>query len=54
MHGRHDRATELGLLALVLIWGVNYSVLKAVLDTLDPLTLNALRFPSPPPSWPSS
>lgn len=45
MHERHDRATELGLLALVLIWGVNYSVLKAVLDTLDPLALNALRFP---------
>lgn len=45
MHGRHDRATELGLLALVLIWGVNYSVLKAVLDVLDPLALNALRFP---------
>ncbi len=45
MSGGHDRVTEIGLLALTVIWGVNYSVLKAVLDTLDPLALNALRFP---------
>jgi drug/metabolite transporter (DMT)-like permease len=37
--------TDLGLLAVAMIWGVNFSVMKAVLAALDPLALNALRFP---------
>jgi len=37
--------TDLGLLALAGIWGVNFSVVKIVLEELDPLALNALRFP---------
>lgn len=40
-----DRATDLGLLAVAAIWGVNYPVVKAVLGVLDPMALNALRFP---------
>ena len=42
---RRDVTTDLGLLLLVLIWGVNFSVLKVLLRELDPLALNALRFP---------
>jgi len=38
-------STDGGLLLLAVIWGVNFSVLKVVLGTLDPLALNALRFP---------
>ncbi|MDP2957509.1 MAG: DMT family transporter [Longimicrobiales bacterium] len=45
MHQRRDHATDLGLLALAAIWGINFSVVKAVLGVLDPLALNALRFP---------
>lgn len=45
MSPRPDRLTDLGLLALAAIWGVNFSVVKAVLGVLDPLALNALRFP---------
>lgn len=40
-----DLPTDLGLLGLAAIWGVNFSVVKAVLAFLDPLALNALRFP---------
>jgi drug/metabolite transporter (DMT)-like permease/membrane protease YdiL (CAAX protease family) len=40
-----DPATDAGLLVLAVIWGVNFSVVKAVLGHLDPLALNALRFP---------
>ena len=40
-----DRATDLGLLALTLIWGVNFSVIKVALGELPPLAFNALRFP---------
>ncbi|HEY2806158.1 MAG TPA: EamA family transporter, partial [Gemmatimonadales bacterium] len=29
---------------MVLIWGVNYIVLKAVLADIEPLAFNALRF----------
>lgn len=32
-------------MGLAAIWGINFSVVKAVLETLDPLALNALRFP---------
>jgi drug/metabolite transporter (DMT)-like permease len=45
LHQRRDHATDLGLLALAAIWGINFSVVKAVLGVLDPLALNALRFP---------
>jgi drug/metabolite transporter (DMT)-like permease len=41
-HGYH---TDLGLLAVAAIWGVNFSVTKLVLAELGPLALNALRFP---------
>lgn len=37
--------TDLGLLGLAVIWGVNFTVMKLVLAELDPLALNALRFP---------
>jgi drug/metabolite transporter (DMT)-like permease len=37
--------TDLGLLLLAVIWGINFSVMKVVLDELSPLALNALRFP---------
>lgn len=39
------RATDLGLLALVVIWGVNFSVIKAALGEIPPLAFNAVRFP---------
>lgn len=42
---RSDRATDLGLLALTIIWGVNFSVVKALLTLVPPTALNALRFP---------
>ncbi|WP_309672234.1 DMT family transporter [Gemmatimonas sp.] len=35
--------TDLGLVLMSLIWGVNYSVVKAGLRTLSPLTFNGLR-----------
>ena len=35
----------MGLLSLALIWGVNFSVVKVVLEELNPLVFNALRFP---------
>ncbi len=40
-----DYTTDLGLLSLAVIWGVNFSVVKFALAELDPLALNALRFP---------
>jgi drug/metabolite transporter (DMT)-like permease len=40
-----DLSTDLGLVALAVIWGINFSVVKVVLDEIDPLGLNALRFP---------
>lgn len=45
MRQPREWTTDLGLLALAGIWGVNFSVLKVVLDLMDPLALNALRFP---------
>lgn len=47
MQDRHNTtlSTDLGLLLLAAIWGVNFSVMKVVLVELDPLALNALRFP---------
>lgn len=40
-----NRVTDAGLLALALIWGVNFSVIKVGLRELHPLAFNALRFP---------
>jgi len=42
---RTDVATDAGLVLLAMIWGVNFSVMKVVLRELDPLAVNALRFP---------
>lgn len=36
--------TDLALIALSVIWGVNFSVIKVTLVELDPLAFNALRF----------
>jgi drug/metabolite transporter (DMT)-like permease len=36
--------TDLMLLGLVLVWGVNFSVVKRTLDEMSPLSFNALRF----------
>jgi drug/metabolite transporter (DMT)-like permease len=37
-------ATELGLAAMILIWGVNFAVVKRALEVFDPLGFNALRY----------
>ncbi|HEX7118162.1 MAG TPA: DMT family transporter [Longimicrobiales bacterium] len=37
--------THLGLLLMVGIWAVNFSVIKVALEHLSPLAFNALRFP---------
>lgn len=37
--------TNLGLLTMVVIWGLNFSVVKAALAYIPPLAFNALRFP---------
>jgi len=42
---KRDLSTDVGLLLLAAIWGINFSVVKSVLTVLDPLALNALRFP---------
>ncbi len=36
-------ATDAGLLLMALIWGINYSVVKAGLRTLEPFAFNGLR-----------
>lgn len=36
--------TETALSAMVLVWGVNFAVVKHALATFDPLAFNALRF----------
>ena len=35
---------DLMLLAMVLIWGINYSIVKAALTEMSPLSFNSLRF----------
>lgn len=35
--------TDVGLVVMAVIWGINYSVVKAGLRTLEPLTFNGLR-----------
>jgi drug/metabolite transporter (DMT)-like permease len=44
-HRAHSASTDVGLLALTVIWGVNFTVIKAALETLEPMAFNALRFP---------
>ena len=39
------RAAEIGLLVMVVIWGVNFSVIKVGLAALEPHAFNALRYP---------
>ncbi|MGH7552140.1 MAG: EamA family transporter, partial [Longimicrobiales bacterium] len=36
---------SVALLAMVFIWGLNFSIAKGALAELTPLTFNALRFP---------
>jgi drug/metabolite transporter (DMT)-like permease len=36
--------TESALALMVLVWGVNFAVVKAALDVFEPLAFNALRF----------
>lgn len=40
-----DLRTELGLLALPFIWGINFPLIKLALTEIPPLAFNALRFP---------
>jgi drug/metabolite transporter (DMT)-like permease len=42
---RGTASTDLGLLAMALIWGINFPLIKASLAELPPLVFNALRFP---------
>lgn len=44
---RHDgdRTTDVLLLLLAVIWGVNFAVIKVALEELHPFAFNALRFP---------
>ncbi|HJX87505.1 MAG TPA: DMT family transporter, partial [Gemmatimonadales bacterium] len=35
---------DLGMLAVVLIWGLNFSVTKGAFDTFPPLAFTAVRF----------
>jgi len=43
--GATQLRTDLGLLSLALIWGVNFPFIKVALAELHPLAFNALRFP---------
>lgn len=42
---RPDRATDVGLLVLTLVWGMNFAVVKGALVVIPPMAFNALRFP---------
>lgn len=37
--------TDAGLVAMAVIWGINFSVIKIALTEMPPLAFNALRFP---------
>ena len=41
----HPASTDMGLLVMALIWGVNFPIIKATLAEIPPLAFNALRFP---------
>jgi drug/metabolite transporter (DMT)-like permease len=40
-----DLGTDVGLLLLTLIWGVNFTVVKGAMELIPPMAFNALRFP---------
>lgn len=40
-----ERRIRGGLVALTFIWGLNFALVKGVLDGIPPLAFNALRFP---------
>jgi drug/metabolite transporter (DMT)-like permease len=40
-----DPGTDVGLLILTLIWGINFAVVKGAMETIPPMAFNALRFP---------
>src|SRR5215216_2606828 len=42
---RSQLRAHLALLAMVAIWGVNFSIAKIALAQLSPLAFNAIRFP---------
>jgi drug/metabolite transporter (DMT)-like permease len=42
---RHARQAEIGLLVLVMLWALNFSVIKIGLAVIPPFGFNALRFP---------
>ena len=41
---RFRYASEIGLLAVVLVWGVNFAIIKVPLEVAPPYTVNLLRF----------
>jgi len=41
---RPSLAPEVGLLAVVLVWGVNFAIIKVPLEVAPPFTVNLLRF----------
>ena len=41
---RPSLAPEAGLLAVVLVWGVNFAIIKVPLEVAPPFTVNLLRF----------
>ena len=41
---RTSLAPEVGLLAVVLVWGVNFAIIKVPLEVAPPFTVNLLRF----------
>ena len=41
----HSISTNIALVILSVIWGINFSVLKIALTEIEPLAFNALRFP---------
>ena len=41
---RVSLAPEVGLLAVVLVWGINFAVIKVPLEVAPPFTVNLLRF----------
>jgi drug/metabolite transporter (DMT)-like permease len=40
-----DRGTDLGLVFLTLVWGVNFAVVKGALEHIPAMAFNGLRFP---------
>lgn len=42
---RNTLLVDLGLVGVATIWGLNFTVVKAALQEIEPLAFNALRFP---------